>query len=309
MLTDGVPLRGTVALAMVMCLHATAARAQVTRLEIMSREPWNGSQPVGSAGPYEILRGRIAGEVDPGDSHNTIVQDLQLAPRNARGKVEYVARFALAKPVDLAKASGVLVYQVVNRGNGGVTPTSRGDISLVSGWQGDVVPTTANQTIAVPVAKNRDGSSVTGPVIARFYNVAAGTNTVLMRLSSMGVGPPAYPPATLDQDAATLTMSAAETMGGVKSGTVTIPRSGWAFADCRSVPFPGTPDPTRLCVKDGFDPRKLYELVYTVKDPLVLGVGLAATRDIVSFFRHDAADDAATRNPVAGAIAHANCIG
>src|SRR5437667_56252 len=56
MLTDGVPLRGTVALAMVMCLHATAARAQVTRLEIMSREPWNGSQPVGSAGPYEILR-------------------------------------------------------------------------------------------------------------------------------------------------------------------------------------------------------------------------------------------------------------
>ena len=309
MLTDGVPLRGTVALAMVMCLHATAARAQVTRLEIMSREPWNGSQPVGSAGPYEILRGRIAGEVDPGDSHNTIVQDLQLAPRNARGKVEYVATFALAKPVDLTKTSGVLVYQVVNRGNGGVTPTPRGDISLVSGWQGDVVPTAANQTIAVPVAKNRDGSSVTGPAIARFYNVAAGANTVLIRLSSMGGGSAVYPPATLDQTSATLTMHTSETPAGAKSGTVSIPRKAWAFADCRSVAFPGTPDPSRLCVKDGFDPRRLYELAYAVKDPLVLGVGLAATRDIVSFFRHAAADATGTRNPVAGAISHAVSVG
>ncbi len=309
MAIDHLAPRTTALLAMLACVHTASAHAQVARLEITSREAWNGGQTMGSAGPYEILRGRIAGEVDPVDSHNTIIQDLQLAPRNPRGKVEYVATFALAKPVDLAKASGVLVYQVVNRGNGGVTANSRGDISLVSGWQGDVPSTPANQTIAVPIARNRAGSPVTGPAIARFYNVPAGANTVLIRLGSMGGGPAAYPPATLDQTAATLTMYTGETPGGAKSGTASIPRNAWAFADCRSAAFPGTPDPSRLCVKDGFDPRWLYELAYTVKDPLVLGVGLAATRDIVSFFRHAAADATGARNPVAGAISHAVSVG
>src|SRR5437868_5205595 len=202
------------------CLQVSVVFGQVTRVEITSREPANSDQPVGRAGPYEILRGRVHGEVDPSDAHNAIIQDLQLAPRNARGKVAYVATFALAKPVDLAKASGVLVYQVVNRGNGTATPSADGHISLVSGWQGDVAPTATNQTIAVPIAKHSDGSPVTGPVIARFYNVAGGTNTVSIRLSSMSSGPPIYPPLSLDEATATLTMHAAETSSGVKTGTV-----------------------------------------------------------------------------------------
>ena len=179
---------------LILCVAALAgvpgASAQVTRVEILSREPAGNGQPAGKAGPYEILRGRIHGEVDPDDPLNRIIQDLQLAPRNARGKVEYAATFALAKPVDLARSSHVLVYQVVNRGNGGVTASPDGDISLVSGWQGDVVPTPANQTIVVPVARNADGSAITGPVIARFFNVPAGTNTASIRLSSMGGEPP-----------------------------------------------------------------------------------------------------------------------
>jgi hypothetical protein len=104
-------------------------------------------------------------------------------------------------------------------------------------------------------------------------------------------------------------MSASESATGVKGGTVTVPRQAWAFADCRATPFPGTPDPTRLCLKDGFDSVKLYELVYTAKDPLVLGIGLAATRDIAAFFRHAAADSAGTPNPVAGIVKHAISIG
>ena len=159
----------------------------------------------------------------------------------------------------------------------------RSHISLVSGWQGDVVPTSDNQTIKVPIAHNPDGSPVTGLVLARFADVAAGTNTVTIRLSSMGNTPPVYQPATLDQPNAALTIATSENAIGVKQGAASVSRSGWAFADCRRVPFPGTPDPTRLCLLDGFDPRKLYELTYTAKDPLVLGIGLAATRDIVSF--------------------------
>src|SRR5262245_53689961 len=110
------------------------AEAQVTRLEIVSREAADGGRPVATVGPYEILRGRVHGEVDPNDAHNRIIQDIQLAPRNSRGKVEYVATFALAKPVDSSKSSGVLIYQVVNRGNGGVNTSTDGHISLVSGW-------------------------------------------------------------------------------------------------------------------------------------------------------------------------------
>jgi hypothetical protein len=287
------------AIALLAC--AAMADAQVVRVEVLSRQP--------AANGYEVLRGRIHGEVDPKDPHNRIIQDITLAPVNARGRVEYVATFALAKPVDMAKASGVLIYTVVNRGNGDVAPNADGHVSLVSGWQGDVIPTTNNQTIAVPIARHADGTPVTGRVIARFFNIAPGTKTTAIRLSSMGNAPPIYQPATLDQQDARLISVAAESPEGVKSGVVTIPRDAWAFADCRTVAFPGTPDPTRICLKDGFDSARLYELTCTAKDPLVLGIGLAATRDITSFFRHATVDSAGTANPVAGSLTHAIAIG
>ena len=159
--------RSSTVIVSLLMLSAVRADAQVTRLEIQSRVPMADGQSLGAAGKYEIIRGSIHGEVDPGDRRNAIIQDLKLAPQNARGRVEYVATFALAKPVDLTKASGVLVYSVVNRGNGAVTAGPEGHISLVSGWQGDVVPTSNSQTIKVPVAHNPDGSPVTGLVLAR----------------------------------------------------------------------------------------------------------------------------------------------
>ena len=288
---------------------AGTAHAQVVRIDIESREPAAGGAAPGQADNFEIVRGRIHGELDPDDGRNRIIQDLSMAPRNARGKVEYVATFALAKPIDLSKASGVLVYQVVNRGNGNVSTSIAGDVSLVSGWQGDVVPTSMNQTIVVPIARNADGSPVTGPVLARFYNIARDMNTAAIRLDSTGGGSPRYPPASLEQTTATLTMASSESSTGIKGGAVTIRRQDWVFADCRTTPFPGVPDPTGLCLRNGFDPTKLYELVYTAKDPLVLGIGLAATRDINSFFRYAAKDATGTPNPIAGAVRHAISVG
>jgi hypothetical protein len=295
-------MRNSILAASVVLSIVAPVDAQVVRMEVTSRAPMANTS-------YEVVRGKIHGEVDPKDAKNAIIQDVQLAPVNARGRVEYVATFALAKPIDMTKASGVLVYTVVNRGNGDVSASADGHMSLVSGWQGDVLPTTSNQTIAVPIAKQRDGSPITGLVLARFTNIAAGSNTVSIRLSSMGSAPPIYPPATLDQANATLISAATEDARGVKGSVVTIPRASWAFADCRTTPFPGTPDPTRVCVKDGFDSTRLYELTYTAKDPLVLGIGLAATRDIVAFFRHAAADASGTANPIHGAVKHAIAIG
>jgi hypothetical protein len=205
-------------------------------------------------------------------------------------------------PVDRSKASGVLIYSVVNRGNGDASAGPEGHVSLVSGWQGDVPPTASNQTIQVPVAINKDGSAVTGPVLSRFSDLPPGTNTAPLQSGSMGTA--RYAAATLDTAKASLTFHASETVNGRTTGNGSVPAGEWSFADCRTTAFPGTPDPTRICLKNGFNPSLLYELVYTAKDPLVLGIGLAATRDIVSFFRHAKTDASGTPNPVAGVLTH-----
>ncbi len=290
-----------------LALWPAPSSSQVRRIEITAREPVAGRQAFGGAGPYENVKGLVHGEVDPNDARNRVIQDLDLAPRNARGNVEYVATFSLMRPVAAERASGVLVYSVVNRGNGAPTAGPEGHVSVVSGWQGDVAPTGNNQTIRVPVATGASGAAVTGPVLARFFDLPAGTTTAPIRIGSMGTA--FYPPATLDTSRAALSFHRSETPRGEIGGAGTIPPTDWAFADCRTVPFPGTPDPSRVCLKGGFDAALVYELVYTARDPLVLGIGLAATRDIVSFFRHASADAEGNANPAANLVRHAIGVG
>lgn len=302
-------VRTVLAVVALLAAAGPGAEAQVTRIEVQSRQPMAAGPAVGAAGPYELIRGRVHGEVDPADRRNAIIQDLALAPRNGRGRVEYVATFALARPVDAAKASGVLIYRVVNRGNGAPVAWADGHVSLVSGWQGDLPPAADKQTIAVPVARHPDGSSITGRMLARFVNAAPGTTTLPLRHATIGNPPPAYPPADLGQPGARLVSVGSETADGVQRDVREVPRAAWAFADCRTVPFPGTPDATQLCLDGGFDPGRLYQLAYTVRDPLVLGLGLAATRDIAAFFRGAAADAHGLPNPVAGLVRHVVAIG
>src|SRR6185436_8721732 len=87
-------------------------------------------------------------------------------------------------------------------------------------------------------------------------------------------------PASLDTSKAKLISAVSESPEGVKTGVVNIPATDWAFADCRTIPFPGTPDPSRLCLKNSFNPALLYEIVYTARDPFIHGVGMAAMRDV-----------------------------
>ena len=287
------------AAAAIACLCSTATEARVTRIEILKVERVEPSAGAPAAmPPYERLSGKFYGELDPADPKNALITDIQLAARNARGKVEYVGTFSLLKPIDGSKASGVMIYSVVNRGNGAAVASAEGHVSLVSGWQGDVVPTATNQTIQVPRARNADGSSITGPLLIRILDQRGSTARLMIPRGT----PSPYPPATLDTTRATLISARSESAEGVKAGVVKIASTNWAFATCESTPFPGTPDPTRICLKGGFDPALLYELQYTVKDPLVLGVGFAATRDLNAFFRHERADDSGTPNPVAGIV-------
>lgn len=290
-----------IALTMLLALPEIA-NASVVRIEILQTTPVTTPRGAESVGPYEQITGKIHGELDPNDPKNAIITDIKLVPRNARGKVEYVATFTLVKPVDMTKASGVLRYTVVNRGGGQAVPSPDGHVTLVSGWQGDIAPTPANQTIKVPVAKNADGTSITGPFLLRFTNarVNQAGNTVSLTIPREQPSP--YPPVTLDTKQATLIAITSQSATGVRHASTIIPSTDWAFADCGTVAFPGGPDPTRLCLRNGFKPETVYELRYTVKDPLVLGAGLAATRDINSFFRYEKQDATGTANPVAGRI-------
>ncbi|MDE2477197.1 MAG: hypothetical protein KGO48_19230, partial [Alphaproteobacteria bacterium] len=96
---------------------ATDAQARVTRIVIEKTvsPAFNGAM-YGSAGQYEILTGRAYGELDPKDPHNAIITDIQLAPKNARGTVEYMATFQVVKQVDMSKASHLMWHDVPNRG-------------------------------------------------------------------------------------------------------------------------------------------------------------------------------------------------
>jgi len=273
---------GCLAVALLLC--AAPSEARITRIVIDHREA-AGSQSYGEAGRYERIAGHAYGEIDPRDPLNAIVTDIQLAPRNARGMVEYAATFLLVEPLDLAKASGVLWYEVPNRGTSAMVraggnfaggtmadDVKRGDVILTSGWQGDLAPRDGLQTISVPMAKNPDGSPITGPVLARFSDMPAGTTTLDL---------PGAHPASFDTAKATLTRRASE-----GAAVVPLRSTDWAFGDCSGSAFPGTPSASKICLKGGFDPAYLYELVYTAQDPLVLGIGYAATRDLISYFKN-----------------------
>ena len=285
--------KATLAAAAVLGL-AIPGQARITRLVVEQTET------LGQDG-YQKLTGHAYGELDPRLPLNAIITDLELAPRNARGMVEYSATFTILKPADLAKASGVLLYFIPNRGrvnltNGGffVDARKQGHVLVASGWQADLEPAPGMETMSVPAARNLDGSSITGPVLARFSNMPDGAMTLpILRGGAAGTADPA----SLDSSKGMLTRRASE------DGKVVPLRSAdWAFADCSQTPFPGKPDPRKLCLKGGFNPAFLYELVYTAKDPKVHGIGFAATRDLNSYLRFGTQDDTGSANPVRGRI-------
>ena len=321
--------------AVLLLVAAQEASAKIVRIEIVSRTMAFGGRRFGTVGQYEKIIGRAYGEVDPADRRNALIQDILLAPRNAHGMVEYVATFTLLRPLDPSKGNGVLLHDMVNRGSKLLLPTfnrtcatgggacdledagdgllfRQGYTILWSGWQGDVAPVAGatdrnvRETVRVPVVRNADGSPITGPVIVRWSDLPAGTATLALdragyySIGAVALG--AYLPATLDTRAARLETHTSETPAGEVRGATPVSSEDWAWADCTHVPFPGTPDSTKICLRRGFEPALLYQLVYTAKDPLVLLLGFAAVRDVGSFFRYEATDAAGTANPIAGTI-------
>ncbi|HEX7272781.1 MAG TPA: alpha/beta hydrolase domain-containing protein [Casimicrobiaceae bacterium] len=267
---------------------ATApADARITQLTITSQTAAFGGASFGTVGTYQNLVGTAYGEVDPNDPLNAIITDIALAPRNANGMVEYSMDFSIFVPTDPSKGNHTLLYDVVNRGNmsipalnigsSGNNPgdgflESQGYTLVFSGWEGDI---TTGIKINLPIAHNPDGSVITGRVRAEYILNSSPASTVDVTAR------PAYASVSTDNTGDTLTMRVHQ-----DDPKVLIPNSDWAFADCTSTPFPGVPNPTKVCLSGNFDTNHIYELVYTAQNPTVAGIGFAATRDFISFLRN-----------------------
>ncbi len=286
------------------------AQARVTRIVIDERRPMATQDAGGVA--YEQIAGRAYGELDPAASVNAIINDIALA-KEPDGKVRYVATFVLTRPLEPARASGLLWHEVPNRGvrrPNVIAERSNGDIDLTSAWQGDNAgATTVRATAAVdrphwlklPIARNTDGAPLTGEVFGRIVNRSGpGSQPLIVQTN-----PVPYKPVSLDTRQSRLVSRVAESTRGEVIGETLIPSTDWAWARCDAGnPFPGTPDPTQICLKSGFDATKLYQVVYRSAEPYVLGIGFAAWRDVGVFFKTAAADDAGTPNPIAGMVTH-----
>ena len=201
--------------------------------------------------------------------------------------------------MDLARGNHRLLYEVGNRGDLGMLaffddapwtndPVSAADAGngfllrqgyslLWSAWNWDVLPGEGRLQIELPVA-TENGAAITGPVAAEFVLMQPAQSAPFMWGNSRG-----YPPLAQDEQAARLTVR--DEPAGPRR---LIPRERWRFAG-----------PSEVSHADGFAPGRIYEVVYTAREPRVVGLGLAAIRDALSFFRFEAADGAGNANPLA----------
>jgi hypothetical protein len=284
-------------LALALCA-SPALRAEVTRIDISSRQDVLGGQAFGTTGAYEKLSGRVYFAVAPGNEHNRIIADLDKAPRNAQGKVEFSADLFILRPTDASRANGVLFFDVVNRGNkqllstfnhavGSPDPTTeahfgngllmREGYTLVAvGWQFDVPKDKNRIGFDAPVA-TENGKPITGWVSPWFIpNKRADSYEF-----ASGYFSPAYPPIEPDNPAYLLTERE-----GLASAPRLVPRDQWRFG--RMVNGAVVSDPNWVTLKGGFRAGMTYQVTYESKDPPVAGLGFAAFRDLASAMKYDA---------------------
>src|SRR5215471_15551331 len=283
---------------------ALPCRAEVVRIEVKSRADLLAGKSFGSAGAYEKLSGKIYFAVDPRNSANGIIADIDNAPKTASGKVEFSSDFYIIRPKELKNGNGSVLFEVSNRGNKGmlgffdfasasVDPQNASDFSdgflleqgftlVWIGWQFDVPNREGALRAYVPIAREADGRPIQGLVRSDFEPVEK-----IAEASLADRGHMAYAVADPKDPANVLTVR--DAADGARD---TISRNQWEFtADGRGIRMPA-----------GFEPKKIYEIVYRSQDPPIAGLGLAGVRDVVSRFKYGSAPELSI---AAGAIKHA----
>jgi Alpha/beta hydrolase domain len=265
----------------------TTVEARVVRVEILSRKDVQDGKPFGAVGAYERITGRVYFAVNPANIRNRQIVDLDKAPRNAQGEVEFSADLYLLRPKDMKKGNGAVLFEVSNRGgksilrlvNGGSSAEEAGDGFLMRqgytvawvGWQFDLADDPQNLRMSAPFARASTADEIHGLVRSDFTLGAPRDEMPLGHIMLGPAGGKSY--AVDDPDSSSIVLTVRDTRDGPRQ---TIPRGQWSFRDARFIHLNG-----------GFVPGMIYELVYTSKDPVVVGVGLAAVRDFLSYLKHD----------------------
>jgi hypothetical protein len=307
------------AVALLIFLLPWPCEARVVRFVVEQKRAFADGKAFGSAGPYERLDGMAYFEVDPRDPLNAIIVNLDKAPRNARGMVEFSAPFCILKPLDMARGNHKIFYAINNRGNkqglgyfnfapagaginNPLTAADAGDGFLMrlgytvvdAGWQGDVARGANRLSPNFPIATQPDGSPIVAAVRIEYSDRTIpreGTFTLNLEGSPDFVS---YPAADLNTSRSTLTMRDA-----VNGARIPIAADKWAFGTCRTGAASLAPNETNICLFDGFRADRIYELLYPAKNPIVMGLAYVVTRDIGSFLRYETKDAVGNPNPLA----------
>lgn len=278
----------------------SAVQAEVVRFEITKREPFANGESFGAVGPYERIVGRVHFELNPLSRPNDEIVDLELAPRNSRGKVEFWADLFILAPADLANGNGALLYDVNNRGNksalgmfndaGGNNPSTlehagngflmrHGFTVVWSGWDGELLPGGDRLRLMAPPVKSN--VPILGMVRCEFV---PGPNTKRMVVNWANHG--SYRPTEQGLREPTLTIRPRPS-----SPRVIVPRDQWTL----HVTDISSDSPTQLPnveveIPGGMQSGAIYELMYQAADPLVMGVGFASVRDLISALKSGTGD-------------------
>ena len=279
-------------------LPLSPARAELTRFEILKREPFADGIEFGKTGAYQRIIGRLHFELDPEAEANLNVVDLRLAPRNKRGLVEFSSDLFLIAPADLKKGNGALLYDVNNRGNKNAlrnfnrAPGSNDPHSILhagdgflfrhgwtvvwSGWDGELLPGNNRLRLAAPPVG--DGKKpITGLIRCEIVPGSDQTKTVVNWANHGSYRP-------TDHGLKTATLTHRVLPGHPR---VPIPRKKWKLIVTEVAPkYPSQLPRVELEYPDTLKKGHIYELIYEARDPLVMGTGFAAVRDLISALRH-----------------------
>ncbi len=274
---------------------AWPAYAEVVRVEVRTREDVLSGRAFGLAGAYERLAGHVYFAVDPADPANRIITDIDKAPRNADGRVEFWSEFFILKPKDMARGNGAVLYEVGNRERKGLLSTfnlAQGSLDPRSeahfgdgllqqegytlvwlGWQFDVPREEGRMRLHPPVA-TENGAPIRGLVRSDFVVASRVTDHLLSDRVHV-----AYEVADPDAQENVMTVRDA-----VEAERRPVPRDRWGFGRLEAGAV--VPDRSRVYLDGGFEPGQIYEVVYVSENPPLVGLGPTATRDLISYLKH-----------------------
>lgn len=256
------------------------------------RSRYAKGQSFGDWGPFEQIDGVLTFAVDPSAKANQTIIDLEPAPRDSEGRVRFEADFSLIKPVDSMPAPRRLLVELPNRGrrravdtfNRTGAPASaspppgdgflfRHGFSVASiGWQWDVHRGDVLMGLEAPHADISDEPDPGRTVVEIRPNHHHRTHLLADR---------AHRALRVADDDGQAALYVRDYEDGTDSQ---VPRNLWRFA--RESAEGIVPSAEHIYLEPGFEPGRIYQVVYATRDAPVAGTGLLALRDVASLLRH-----------------------